>query len=99
MCRHERGALAGVCAEACELAPCLLALADEEGLARLRAVALDFIVHHHERVAAASSYASLNKRQMDLIAAEACQLLARMRSVLASVGAPSTDKERLRGWP
>lgn len=40
----------------------LLALADDNGLAHLRAVALDFIVHHHEAVARTGGWAGLQGR-------------------------------------
>ena len=84
----------------CELAAELLRLADEEGLGHLRAVALDFIVHHYERVAGTAAYASLTKCQTDLVASEACAFLARMRSVLSAVAAPSGEiRTTLRGFP
>lgn len=63
-----------VAVDKAEAAPVLLALADEAGLAKLRAVALDYITHHYGAVAAGQAYGALSKGHTDLIAAEACRL-------------------------
>lgn len=80
---------------ACESSSALLALADETGLAHLRAVALDFIVHNHEAVANTAAYSSLTKHQVDLVAAEACQMLRRMSTVLSA----KNEEDQQRGGP
>ncbi|KAL4857297.1 Protein-L-isoaspartate O-methyltransferase [Chlorella vulgaris] len=56
-----------------DAAAALLALADEAGLSHLRAVALDYIVHHYEAVAATESYQGLSRGQVALVAQEACR--------------------------
>ena len=71
--------------EAAALAPALLALADDSGLAHLRAVALDFIVNHHESVRATPGYAALSRDQVLLIADEACALHGKMVRLLRSM--------------
>lgn len=68
-----------------EAAVALLALADESGLAKLKAVCLDYIVHHHTAVAGTEAYKSLTGAQRDLIAAEACACYAHLRGVLKEV--------------
>lgn len=70
-----------------EAAAALLALADESGLTKLRAVCLDYIVHHYTAVAATEAYKSLTSHQRDLIAAESCALYAHLRSLLREVTA------------
>lgn len=61
-----------------DAAAALLALADEAGLSHLRAVALDYIVHHYEAVAATESYQGLSRGQVALVAQEACRSHAHM---------------------
>lgn len=68
-----------------EAAAQLLALADESGLTKLRAVCLDYIVHHYTAVSATEAFKNLNSHQRDLIAAESCALYAHLRSLLREV--------------
>ncbi|KAL0038735.1 hypothetical protein WJX79_005752 [Trebouxia sp. C0005] len=70
-----------------EAAAALLVLADESGLAKLRAVCLDYIVHHYAAVSLTEGYKSLNSHQRDLIAAESCALYAHLRGMLREVAA------------
>lgn len=72
--------------EAAALAPALLALADDSGLSHLRAVALDFIVTHHDAVCTTSNYAALSRDQIALVAEEACALHAKMVQMLRGMG-------------
>ncbi|KAL4452300.1 hypothetical protein ABPG75_007962 [Micractinium tetrahymenae] len=67
---HDEEALA-------DAAAALLALADDNGLAHLRAVALDYIVHNFSAVAQTESYQALGRRQLALVAEEACRAHAR----------------------
>ncbi|CAL8462859.1 g2393 [Coccomyxa elongata] len=55
----------------CEAAAALLGLADEAGLAHLRAVALDFVVHNFPAVAATAAWAALPRACADAVGAEA----------------------------
>lgn len=48
-----------------------MGLADEAGLAHLRAVALDFVVHNFPAVAATAAWAALPRACADAVAAEA----------------------------
>ncbi len=68
-----------------EAAAALLVLADESGLTKLRAVCLDYIVHHYSAVAATDAYKNLNSHQRDLVAAESCALYAHLRGLLRQV--------------
>lgn len=68
-----------------EAAAALLVLADESGLTKLRAVCLDYIVHHYAAVSLTEGYKSLNSHQRDLIAAESCALYAHLRGMLREV--------------
>jgi hypothetical protein len=68
-----------------EAAPALLALADDNGLATLAVAAADFCVHAHAQVSHSQAYASLSKRQTDLITAEACAALAQFQQALQEV--------------
>ena len=61
-----------------DAAAALLALADDNGLTHLRAVALDYIVHHHDAVKATESYLLLTRRHLALVAEEACAVHSRM---------------------
>lgn len=61
-----------------DAAAALLALADDNGLNHLRAVALDYIVHHHDAVKATESYLLLTRRHLALVAEEACAVHSRM---------------------
>ena len=70
-----------------EAAAALLVLADESGLTKLRAVCLDYIVHHYAAVSLTEGYKSLNSHQRDLIAAESCALYAHLRGMLREVAA------------
>ena len=70
-----------------EAAAALLVLADESGLTKLRAVCLDYIVHHYAAVASTEAFKNLNSHQRDLIAAESCALYAHLRSLLREVAA------------
>lgn len=69
---HDEEALA-------DAAAALLALADDNGLAHLRAVALDYVVHNFAAVAQTESYQALSRRQVALVAEEACR--AHMRAL------------------
>lgn len=71
----------------------MLVLADESGLTKLRAVCLDYIVHHYTAVAATEAYKGLNNVQRDLIAAESCALYAHLRGLLRDVAARKTLDE------
>lgn len=68
-----------------ELAPQLLAVADETGLPGLRGVAVDWIVQNFDRAAAASAFSVLSRDQMALLAGAACAHLKHYESVV-SVG-------------
>lgn len=61
-----------------DAAAALLAIADDNGLGHLRAVALDWIVHHYDAVAHTESYHNLSREQVALVAEEACRLHAAM---------------------
>ena len=82
-----------VCTGTHEAAAALLVLADESGLSKLRAVCLDYIVHHYTAVAATEAYKSLNHNQRDLIAAESCALYAHLKGLLRDVAARKTVHE------
>lgn len=73
------------CAGTNEAAAALLVLADESGLTKLRAVCLDYIVHHYAAVSLTEGYKSLSSHQRDLIAAESCALYAHLRGMLREV--------------
>lgn len=73
-----------------EAAAALLVVADESGLTKLRAVCLDYIVHHYEAVAATEHFKALNSHQRDLIAAESCALYAHLRTLLKEVASRKT---------
>ena len=73
-----------------EAAAALLALADESGLTRLKAVCLDYILHHYAAVAATEAYKGLSGGQRDLIAAAACASYAHLRGVLKEVACRKT---------
>ena len=65
-------------------------MADESGLARLKAVCLDYILHHYSAVAATEAYKGLTGPQRDFIAAEACASYAHLRGVLKEVACRKT---------
>ena len=75
----------GCNAGACDMACALLKAADELGLAHLQNVTLDFIVHNHAAASTCAEYAALSKGQTDLVAAEACRLVASMQRLMQEV--------------
>ncbi|KAK9804488.1 hypothetical protein WJX73_008895 [Symbiochloris irregularis] len=81
---------------ACDCAAALLSLADESNLPHLRAVALDFIVAHHSAVVTTPAYAALSKAQTDMVAAEACHLVTRMRALLNNPSAAGAAADSAR---
>lgn len=72
-------------AGACDMACVLLRVADELELSHLRSVTLDFIVHNFPAASACAEYEALSKAQTDLIAAEACRLVASMQSMMQEI--------------
>lgn len=68
-----------------EAAAALLMLADESGLPKLRAVCLDYIVHHYGAVAATENFKTLNSHQRNMIAAEACAMHTHVQRLLKEV--------------
>ena len=73
------------CAGTHEAAAALLVLADESGLPKLRAVCLDYIVHHYGAVAATENFKTLNSHQRNMIAAEACAMYTHVQRLLKEV--------------
>ena len=73
-----------------EAAAQLLGLADEVGLPHLRAVALDWAVHHLPAVSATRAWAVLPRRCADAVALEAAALFARATALMGSAAAGGT---------
>lgn len=70
---------------AAEAAASLLAMADDHGLTHLGAVALDFVVAHHDVVSKTEAYAALSKEQFAKVVQEACRQLTRVKAILEEV--------------
>lgn len=79
-----------------EAAVTLLALAEDQSLPHLKAVALDFMIHHFEQVRATEAYAALSKEHVDCIAQGACRELQRTKEVIHDVK-DSHDVSSFRG--
>lgn len=79
--------LAGACQAACTL----LTMAEDLGLAHLRSVALDFIVHNFAAVSATEAYGQLSKAHMHQVAMEAAANYSRVHQLVRSM----SDKREL----
>ncbi len=76
--------------EAAELAPTLLAVADEQGLQQLRAAALAYCVEHYPDVSSGRAWAHLSAGQVALVAREATGQLKRVKALLGELSESSS---------
>lgn len=71
-----------------EAAAALFGLAANQGLPHLKAVALDYVVHHFEAVSKTEAFGALGKEEVALVAAESCAYLSniikRMKDMVES---------------
>lgn len=73
------------------MATAMLGFAVDNGLDHLRAVALDYVIHHHAAAAATPAYAHLGREPLALIAAEACALHMSTLRLLERIGQPEEE--------
>lgn len=76
--------------EAAELAPTLLAVADEQGLQQLRGAALAYCVEHYADVSASRAWCHLGPGQVGLVAREAAGQLKRVKALLSELSENSS---------
>jgi hypothetical protein len=76
--------------EAAELAPTLLAVADEQGLQQLRGAALAYCVEHYADVSASRAWGHLGPGQVGLVAREAAGQLKRVKALLSELSENSS---------
>jgi len=67
-----------------------LALAYDQSLPHLKAVAVDFVVRNYEIVSETEAYAALGKEHVDLVALEACRIQRQMKETLLKISANDT---------
>lgn len=72
-----------------EEAPSLLRLADELGLQQLKRVAVAYVAKHYSRVRQAGSFQDLTRDDVDAVAAELADDLAKLKGVLKDLQPPA----------